>query len=462
MSKNQTLDVAERAKINQVNVFCAFDEIVETEALKENPKNPNTHPEEQIKLLADIIKRTGWRAPITVSTRSGYIVKGHGRLKAAKLAGFESVPVEYQNFTSDDEENAALLADNKIAEFSEIDSKLLAQMFEDFNFEEYGDLTGYSEDEYKELIDVIEEAQEVADLDTIVLPAEKGQAFTKPGDLWILGRHRLVCGDSRDTDTYIRLMEDDIADMVITDPPYNVDYEGATGLKIANDNLSDSEFYKFLLDCFTPMSKFLKAGGAVYCWHADSERINFQRALEFAGILIKQNLIWAKNSFVMGRQDYQWKHESCLYGWKEGAAHYFTEKRNIPTVNELKTIEFDKLKKEELVELMKRMLDVPSTILNFNRPTKSTLHPTMKPVDLFIDGIENSSRPGQIIMDAFGGSGTTIIASEKLGHRARVIELSPEYCDAIVKRYLTVFDNTTTKCIREGNEIKSPLKAISE
>lgn len=181
MSKNQTLDVAERAKINQVNVFCAFDEIVETEALKENPKNPNTHPEEQIKLLADIIKRTGWRAPITVSTRSGYIVKGHGRLKAAKLAGFESVPVEYQNFTSDDEENAALLADNKIAEFSEIDSKLLAQMFEDFNFEEYGDLTGYSEDEYKELIDVIEEAQEVADLDTIVLPAEKGQAFTKPG-----------------------------------------------------------------------------------------------------------------------------------------------------------------------------------------------------------------------------------------------------------------------------------------
>lgn len=349
----------------------------------------------------------------------GYIVKGHGRLKAAKLAGFESVPVEYQNFTSDDEENAALLADNKIAEFSEIDSKLLAQMFEDFNFEEYG-------------------------------------------DLWILGRHRLICGDSRDTDTYIRLMEDDIADMVITDPPYNVDYEGATGLKIANDNLSDSEFYKFLLDCFTPMSKFLKAGGAVYCWHADSERINFQRALEFAGILIKQNLIWAKNSFVMGRQDYQWKHESCLYGWKEGAAHYFTEKRNIPTVNELKTIEFDKLKKEELVELMKRMLDVPSTILNFNRPTKSTLHPTMKPVDLFIDGIENSSRPGQIIMDAFGGSGTTIIASEKLGRRARVIELSPEYCDAIVKRYLTVFDNTTTKCIREGNEIKSPLKAISE
>lgn len=415
MSKNQTADVAERAKINQINVFCAFDEIVETETLKENPKNPNTHPEEQIKLLADIIKRTGWRAPITVSTRSGYIVKGHGRLKAAKLAGFESVPVEYQNFTSDDEENAALLADNRIAEFSEIDSKLLAQMFEDFNYEEYGDLTGYSEDEYNELIDVIEEAQEVADLDTIVLPAEKGEAFTKSGDLWILGRHRLVCGDSRDTDTYIRLMEDDIADMVITDPPYNVDYEGATGLKIANDNLSDSEFYKFLLDCFTPMSKFLKAGGAVYCWHADSERINFQRALEFAGILIKQNLIWVKNSFVMGRQDYQWKHESCLYGWKEGAAHYFTEKRNIPTVNELKTIEFDKLKKEELVELMKRMLDIPATILNFNRPTKSTLHPTMKPVDLFIDGIENSSRPGQIIMDAFGGSGTTIIASEKLG-----------------------------------------------
>ena len=461
MSKNQTLNVAERAKINQINVFCAFDEIVETEVLKENPKNPNTHPEEQIKLLADIIKRTGWRAPITVSTRSGYIVKGHGRLKAAKMAGFESVPVEYQNFSSDDEENAALLADNRIAELSEIDSKLLGQMFDEFNFEEYGNLTGYTQEEYNELINVIEEANEVADLDTIILPSEKGEAFTKFGDLWILGRHRLVCGDSRNIETYHKLMEDDIADMIITDPPYNVDYEGATGLKIANDNLSDSDFYNFLLDCFTLMSKFLKPGGTVYCWHADSERINFQRALEFAGILIKQNLIWVKNSFVIGRQDYQWKHESCLYGWKEGAAHYFTEKRNIPTVNELKNVEFDKLKKEELVELMKKILDIPSTILNFNRPTKSTLHPTMKPVDLFIDGIENSSRPGQIILDAFGGSGTTIISSEKLGRRARVIELSPEYCDAIVKRYITIFDNTITKCIREGNEIASPLKSIN-
>lgn len=462
MSKNQALDVAERAKINQVNVFCAFDEIVETETLKENPKNPNQHPEEQIKLLADVIKRTGWRAPITVSKRSGLIVKGHGRLKAAKLAGFESVPVEYQNFSSEDEENAALLADNRIAEFAEIDSKLLAEMFEEFNFEEYGELTGYSTDEYDELMSAIEEAQEVADLNTIILPAEKGEAFTKTGDLWLLGRHRLICGDSSNIETYQALMEDEIADMVVTDPPYNVDYESSLGLKIANDNLSDSEFYKFLLDCFSPMGKFLKPGGAVYCWHADSERINFQRALEFAGILIKQNLIWVKNSFVMGRQDYQWKHESCLYGWKEGAAHYFTEKRNIPTVNELKEMEFEKLKKEELVELMKRMLDVPSTILNFNRPTKSTLHPTMKPVDLFIDGIENSTQPGQIVMDAFGGSGTTIIASEKLGRRARVIELSPEYCDAIVKRYMTVFDNTITKCIREGNEIKSPLKAMSE
>ena len=418
--------------------------------------------DEQIKLLADIIKRTGWRAPITVSNLSGYIVKGHGRLKAAKLAGFEKVPVEYQNFESEDEENAALLADNKIAELSEIDSKLLAQMLEDFNFNEYGDLTGYSEEEYNELVDIMQEPEVKADLDTIIMPAEKGTAFTKTGDLWLLGRHRLICGDSRDIETYNKLMLEEMADAIVTDPPYNVDYENSIGQKIANDNLSDSEFYKFLLDCFNPMSKFLKPGGAVYCWHADSERINFQRALEFAGILIKQNLIWVKNSFVMGRQDYQWKHESCLYGWKEGAAHYFTEKRNIPTVKELKTIEFDKLKKEELVELMKEIVNVHSTILNYNRPTKSTLHPTMKPVDLFIDSIENSSRPGQVILDAFGGSGTTIIASEKLGRIARLIELSPEYCDAIVKRYLTVFDNTIVKCIREGNEIESPLKAIDE
>ncbi len=461
MSKNQANGVvAERTNINGINVFCAYDEIVSTVSLKENPLNPNTHPDEQIKLLADIISKTGWRAPITVSTRSGYIVKGHGRLRAAKLAGFEQVPVEYQNFQTDDEETAALLADNKIAEFSEIDTKLLAQMFDDFNFQDYGELTGYSLDEYNELVEVIDEAEQIADLDTIVEPSAKGEAFTQSGDLWVLGRHRLICGDSRNIDTYSQLMNDDIADMIITDPPYNVDYESATGQKIENDNLSDSEFYKFLIDCFSPMTKFLKPGGAAYCWHADSERINFQRALEFAGILIKQNLIWVKNSFVMGRQDYQWKHESCLYGWKQGAAHYFTDKRNLPTVIEYKN-EFEKLKKEELLELIKNMLNCNSTILNFNRPTKSILHPTMKPVDLFIDGIENSSRPGEIILDAFGGSGTTIIASEKTGRQARLIELSPEYCDAIVRRYMTIFDNTIIKCWRNKNEINNELKPLS-
>lgn len=460
MPKNQLNNVAERAKIGNVNVFCAYDEIVETQKLIPNPNNPNMHPDEQIKLLADIIERTGWRAPITVSTRSGYIVKGHGRLMAAKKAGLESVPVEYQNFNSDDEEKAALLADNKIAEFSEIDNKLLSQMFEGFNFEEYGDLTGYSDNEYKELMSVIDEVEEIADPNTIITPPEKGTAFTKLGDIWELGRHRLICGDSQNIEVYQSLMNEEIADIVMTDPPYNVDYEGGTGLKIANDNLSDSDFYHFLLDCFTPMSKFLKPGGAVYCWHADSERINFQRALEFAGILIKQTLIWVKNSFVLCRQDYQWKHESCLYGWKEGAAHYFIDKRNLSTVTNLENVDIDALHKDELKELIKKILDTESTILEYDRPQKSILHPTMKPVELFIDGIENSSRPGQIVLDNFGGSGTTIIACEKTGRIARLIELSPEYCDAIVKRYLTIFANAKVKCIRNGNEITSPLKAI--
>ena len=427
MSKNQSFNTAERTKINQTDVFCAYDEIVAIGELKPNPQNPNTHPEEQIKILADIIKQTGWRAPITVSTRSGYIVKGHGRLMAAKLAGFEAVPVEYQNFNSEDEEKAALLADNKIAEFSEIDSKLLAQMFEEFDFQSYGDLTGYSESEYNELMNIFDEAEAVEDLDTVIEPAEAGSAYTKTGDIWILGRHKLICGDCRDTDIYRELMQNDIADMVMTDPPYNVDYEGATGLKIANDNMSDVDFSRFLTDCFNLMSKYLKAGGAVYCWHSDVARLIFQKALENSGITIKQNLIWVKNHWTFGRQDYQWKHEPYMYGWKDGAAHYFIDKRNL------------------------------STVLEYDKPLKSAIHPTMKPVDLFIHGIENSSRPGQIILDAFAGSGTTMIACEKLGRRARLIELSPEYCDAIVQRYLTIFSNTKTIWIRNGNEMTSPF-----
>jgi len=256
-----TKQTKERADIDGIKVYCAFDEIMEAEDLKPNPLNPNTHPKEQIKMLAEIIEKTGWRAPITVSTRSGFIVKGHGRLQAAKLAGFKRVPVEKQNFNSDDEEKAALLADNRIAELSEIDNKILSEMFEDFNYEDFGNLTGYSQEEYDELVTAIEEPEQVADADTIVAPPKV--AFTKIGDIWELGHHRLICGDCSKIKIYQKLLGDEKADMVLTDPPYNVDYEGKTKdkLKIQNDKKSDNDFYSFLLSCFTPMVQFLKEGG---------------------------------------------------------------------------------------------------------------------------------------------------------------------------------------------------------
>ncbi|MBR1625584.1 MAG: site-specific DNA-methyltransferase [Bacteroidales bacterium] len=419
----------ERTVIDGIKVYCAYDEIMDIEELKPNPLNPNTHPKQQIKMLAEIIEKTGWRAPITVSTRSGFIVKGHGRLQAAKLAGFTKVPVEMQNFTSEDEEKAALLADNRIAELSEIDNNILSEMFEDFNFEDYGNLTGYSQEDYDALVTAIEEPEQTADEDTVIAPPKV--AFTKPGDIWELGRHRLICGDSSKIKTYQKLLGDDKADMVLTDPPYNVDYEGKTKdkLKIQNDKKTDNEFYSFLLSCFTPMVQFLKEGGAFYCWHADSERVNFQTALEAAGVLVKQNIVWVKNTMVMGRQDYQWKHEPCLYGWRAGAAHWFVDDRK------------------------------QTTVWNCDKPVRNDIHPTMKPVELFLKAIENSTKPGGIVVDGFGGSGTTIISCEKSGRIARVVELDTTFCDSIVKRYLTIYKGATATCIRDGEVINHPLKA---
>ena len=419
----------ERTEIEGVKVYCAYDEVLDIEDLKPNPLNPNTHPKQQITMLAEIIEKTGWRAPITVSTLSGFIVKGHGRLQAAKQAGFKKVPVEYQHFKNEDEERAALLADNRIAELSEIDNKILSEMFEDFNFSEFGELTGYSQEDYDELMSAIDEVEEVADVDTVITPPKV--AFTKNGDIWEIGKHRLVCGDSSKIKTYQALLGDDKADMIVTDPPYNVDYEGKTKdkLKIQNDKMSDSSFYDFLLSCFTPMVQFLKEGGAFYCWHADSERVNFQTALEAAGVLVKQTIIWAKNTMVMGRQDYQWKHEPCLYGWRAGAAHWFVDDRK------------------------------QTTVWNCDKPVRNDIHPTMKPVELFTKAINNSTKPGAIVVDAFCGSGTCIIACEKTGRKARTIEKDPTFCDSIIKRYLTIFKGADAKCIRDGEVIKHPLCA---
>ena len=387
-----------------MSVFCAFDEIVEINNLKENPRNPNTHPTVQLELLAQIIKKTGWRAPITVSTLSGFIVKGHGRLQAAKLVGLKHCPVEYQTFEDEEEELAALLADNKLAELAEIDVEKLTEIFKDYEFEDL-DLTGYSQDEYDDLVGVFEEAELLGDPDEV---PEEVETRCKLGDVWQLGNHRLMCGDSTIITDVEKLMNGSKADMLLTDPPYNVNYEGGTGLKIQNDNMEDAQFRQFLYDAFTTANMVMKEGAVFYIWHADSEGYNFRGACKDVDWTVRQCLIWNKNTMVLGRQDYHWKHEPCLYGWKEGASHLWASDRK------------------------------QTTVIDFNKPSRNGEHPTMKPVGLFDYQIQNNTKGGDIVLDLFGGSGTTLIACEQNKRIAYLMELDPHYCDVIITRWETL------------------------
>lgn len=398
-----------RHLIGEVPVFCAFDEIVEITELKENPRNPNTHPTAQIELLAQIIKKTGWRAPITVSNLSGFIVKGHGRLQAAKMAGFKHCPVEYQNFEDVEEEMAALLADNKLAELAEIDTEKLTEIFKDYEFEDL-ELTGYSQEEFDDLVEVFEEAKLLGDPDEV---PEEVETRCKLGDVWQLGKHRLMCGDSTVITDVEKLMNGMRADLLLTDPPYNVNYEGATSekLKIQNDNMEDAQFRQFLCDAFTTANIVMKEGAVFYIWHADSEGYNFRGACKDVGWTVRQCLIWNKNSMVLGRQDYHWKHEPCLYGWKDGASHLWASDRK------------------------------QTTVIDFNKPQRNGEHPTMKPVGLFDYQIKNNTKGGDIVLDLFGGSGTTLIACEQNKRIAYVMELDPHYCDVIITRWETLTGN---------------------
>lgn len=416
-----------RGYAGKIPVYCAHDKIVPAEDVKPNPKNPNFHPEEQIKLLAKIITTQGWRAPITVSTLSGLVVRGHGRLMAAKFAGLEFVPVDFQHYDSMDAELADLLADNKIAELAEIDSKMLADVFADIDLDSVDvDITGYTEGEYEDIMAALNEGirnEELGDVDEV--PEAPKTPTSKLGDIWLLGSHRLMCGDSTSTEDAGKLMGGAKADLLLTDPPYNVAYEGATKerLTIQNDNMEDTAFRQFLCGAFSVADDCMKPGAAFYIWHADTEGYNFRGACRDIGWQVRQCLIWVKNSMVLGRQDYHWQHEPCLYGWKDGAAHHWESDRK------------------------------QTTILNFDKPQRNGEHPTMKPVALFAYQIANNTKPGKVVLDLFGGSGTTIVACEQLGRRGYLMELDPKYVDVIVRRYLQVTGKKDAILLRDGKEI---------
>lgn len=258
------------------------------------------------------------------------------------------------------------------------------------------------------------------------------------GDIWQLGNHRLMCGDSTSKSDVAKLMNGQKADLVVTDPPYSVAVSNSQGMTIKNDNMASSDFRQFLGKAFCAMESAMKDGAAFYVWFASCEHINFESALNEAGLKVRQELIWNKSQFVLGRQDYQHKYEPCLYGWKDGAAHYFFNSRKetdvIPDDTE---IDLAKMKKEDMRDLLKRIFNIAqdTDVLNFNKPQKNTDHPTMKPVELFGYLVRNSSRKGQVILDLFGGSGTTIVVAEQMERSAMLMELDPHYCDVILARW---------------------------
>lgn len=262
------------------------------------------------------------------------------------------------------------------------------------------------------------------------------KATSRMGDIYQLGDHLLICGDSTDSRYLDALMGDDTADLLMTDPPYNVNYQAKGKMNIANDNMEDQNFVAFLTDTIKNACDHMKPGASFYVWHADSQGYNFRKAVKNVGLEVRQCLIWNKNSLVLGRQDYQWKHEPCLYGWKEGAAHYFVSKRNLTTVLE-RLNDLDSMSKKEMQDILTQLLsgDIATTVIDCDKPAKNPDHPTMKPVPLIGKLISNSSRRGDIVLDIFGGSGTTLIACEQLGRKCRMVEFEPIYVDVIIKRW---------------------------
>jgi site-specific DNA-methyltransferase (adenine-specific) len=363
--------------------------------------NSRTHSEEQITQLISSIKEFGFTNPILLAPDNS-IIAGHGRLQAVKRLGYEEVSCIVISGLTKTQIKALIIADNQLALNAGWDLEKLSVEVEGLQDEDFNiDILGFNNDFIK---DLLKKDEGLTDQDAV--PDAKLNAKSKLGDIWLLGKHKLMCGDSTTQDV-LNLFKEQKADLYLTDPPYNVNYEGKTKdkLTIKNDKQDDETFKLFLTNAFTNAFNVLKLGASFYIWHSDSEGLVFRKSLIDSGFKLRQTLIWAKNSMVMGRQDYHWQHEPCLYGWKEGSSHSWYSDRK------------------------------QTTLLNFDRPTASKLHPTMKPVELMSYLIKNSSKQEDIIFDSFLGSGTTIISCEILQRICYGLEFDPLYCDVIIDRW---------------------------
>ena len=408
--------------------------------------NPRIN-EEAVAYVEESMKQCENIDPIEVD-EDNVILSGHTRLIALKRLGYKDTEVLVVSGLTEEQKRKYRILANKTAEIAQWDFEKLEKELEGLDFDGFDFGFDFPEEEEKEP-EIIED-----------LVPEETEPIAKNGDIWILGRHKLLCGDCTKEANLDKLMEGEAADLLLTDPPYNVNYEGGTGKKIENDNMESSKFQEFLYDAFRNACRVLKEGGAFYIWYASREVVNFSTALERAGLQVRQELIWNKNALVLGRQDYQWKHEPCLYGWKEGAAHYFINDRTLTTVQE-EEIDPTKMKKEELVKLVLQILgkDVPTTVIDEDRPSRSEEHPTMKPIKLIARQVRNSTKQDETVLDLFGGSGSTLIACEQLGRTCRTMELSEHYCDVIIQRYINLKESTKDVYrIRDGK--KTPYDKV--
>lgn len=418
--------------------------------LKPYERNAKKHPEEQVEKIGKSIQELGFISPCLID-QDFNVIAGHGRIMAAKKIGWESVPCVFVEGLTETERKAYILADNRLTEIGEWDMDLVQEELAALAEENFDiGLTGFDPDmQFDDSMAQITDDGWTGGIGSAIAEEPK----SKIGDIYQLGSHRLMCGDSTDAKMVEALMGGTKADLMVTDPPYNIglggDESGSAqsydeerkrqddGAFLLNDNLGEKEFIEFLTKAMTNGKNALREGGAFYVWYATRTTEQFLTGMKNAGLEVKQILIWVKSHFTLGRQDYQWQHEPCLYGWKEGAGHYFIDSRKQSTVIEDQPLDMNEMKKEELVKLLRNILEeeIETDVIREAKPSNSELHPTMKPIKLIARQIRNSSEPGENVLDLFGGSGTTLIACEEMDRNCYMMEYDPHYADVIVERW---------------------------
>lgn len=384
--------------------------------------NARTHSAEQIMKLRSSLREFGFVNPIIIDSDFN-VIAGHGRLMAAKEEGINEVPCVFADFLTDAQKKAYILADNRMAMDAGWDEELLKIEMEELQNLGY-DLgyTGFDEKELADLFGI--DDKEVKDDDFDLTAALEKASFVERGDVWFVGKHKLMCGDATSSEDVAKLMEDKKANLILTDPPYNVAFKSSDGLTIQNDSMKNNDFYEFLFSSFKNMAEHLENGGAAYIFHADTEGLNFRKAFIDAGFHLAGCCIWVKDSLVLGRSDYQWQHEPVLYGFMQNGKHpWYSDRKQ-------------------------------TTIWNFDKPKKNSNHPTSKPLDLLAYPINNSTQANAIVIDTFGGSGSTLMACEQMNRICYTMELDEKYASVILRRYVEdTNDSENVYVIRNGEKI---------